>query len=51
MPANTAWIARQNIASFREKLGAETDVKKRRVLVDLLAKEEHKLAHLSDEED
>lgn len=46
-----AWIARSNIEMFREKLGAETDAQKRRVLSDLLTKEESKLADLEGEED
>ena len=44
MVTSTAWIARQNITAFREKLSAETDAEKRRVLAELLAKEEKKLA-------
>ena len=49
MAASTAWIARQNITAFREKLSAETDEDKRRVLTDLLAKEQLKLAAIAAE--
>jgi hypothetical protein len=45
-----AWIARNNIMMFREKLGPETDAQKQRVLADLLSKEEQKLAALEHEE-
>jgi hypothetical protein len=45
-----AWIARCNITMFREKLSAETDVRKRTVLADLLAEEQQKLVNLKVEE-
>jgi|SwirhisoilCB2_FD_contig_31_17327456_length_408_multi_4_in_0_out_0_2 hypothetical protein len=44
------WIASSNITMFREKLSAETDAQRRRVLADLLAKEQQKLVDLKVEE-
>lgn len=46
-----AWIARNNVEMFREKLSTETDAQKRKVLADLLAKEEQKLANIKREDD
>ena len=46
----TVWIARRNITMFREKLGAETNAQKWRVLAELLANEECKLTEIEREE-
>lgn len=48
---SNAWIARNNVEMFREKLSVETDAQKRKVLADLLAKEEQKLANIKREDD
>jgi hypothetical protein len=43
------FIARENIAHLRDKLAAEQDEGKRRILLRLLAEEEAKLAPLGSE--
>lgn len=44
------WIATKNLDDFRRKLADEKDLDKRRVLVELIAKEEQKLREPDDEE-
>ncbi len=41
-----AFVVRQNIQRYREQLEVATDERRRRVLLDLLAEEEAKLAEL-----
>lgn len=41
-----AFVVRQNIQRYREQLEVVTDEARRRILLDLLAKEEAKLAQL-----
>lgn len=40
------WVVTSNITHFKEKLAAESDAEKRRVLAELLAKEEKKLREM-----
>ena len=44
------WVVRTNLADFKRKLEIETNPDKRRVLQELLRKEETKLLDLSDEQ-
>lgn len=44
------WVTTANIQDFREKLATATDPEKRRILVELLAKEEERLRVLEDGE-
>ena len=45
----TQWVTDQNIADFKEKLARETDPEKRRILADLLAREEARRRQLAEE--
>lgn len=51
MASSKPWIARQNIQMFQEKIAAETDQEKRRVLMQLLAAEQAKLSDLVAKDD
>lgn len=44
------WVARSNIEHFKEKLSAERDPERSRILKQLLAKEEEKLRQLESEQ-
>lgn len=43
MSLSNQWVIKTNIADFKRKLAEETDPARRRVLEELLAKEEAKL--------
>lgn len=40
------WVTMANIQDFREKIATTTDPEKRRILIELLAKEEQRLSAL-----
>jgi hypothetical protein len=48
MPTTDRFVARLNIEHFQRKLAEETDEAKRRILKELLAEEEAKLAKLEE---